>query len=97
MISFSCIDPITFCHLYADDTIIVQSAKSPTDLREQLVCQLASMSTWFYNNKLSVITSKTEVIFFGKPNKVESCKNIEPVTFQGSKIERQTRSNSCSK
>ena len=45
-----------FCHLYADDTIIVN-------------------------------TSKTEVIYFGKPNKVESCKNIEPVTFQGSKIE----------
>ena len=84
---FSCINPTIFCHLYADDTIIVKSEKSPTDLREGLVRQLASMSIWFYNNKLSVITSKTEVNFFGKPNKVESCKNIEPVTFKCSKIE----------
>ena len=59
---------------------IIQNAKCPTELRESLVLQLTSMSTWFFNNKLSVSTSKTEVIFFGKPVRVKTCKNMEPVT-----------------
>ena len=70
-----------------DDTIIIQSAKYPTELCESLVYQLTPMSTWFFNNKFSVNTSKTEVIFFGKPDRVETCKNTEPVTFQGSTID----------
>ena len=84
---FDCINPTTFCHLYVDDTIIIQSAKYPTELCESLVYQLTPMSTWFFNNKFSVNTSKTEVIFFGKPDRVETCKNTEPVTFQGSTID----------
>ncbi|MEO0686532.1 MAG: reverse transcriptase family protein, partial [Cyanobacteria bacterium J06649_11] len=84
---FSCINPKSFCHLYADDTIIIQSAKNPLDLNVGLTSQLSSMSSWFYDNKLTVNTAKTEVIFFGRPNKVKSCKNITPITFQGSQIE----------
>ena len=84
---FSCINHNSFCHLYADDTIIIQSAKNPLDLNVGLTSQLSSMSSWFYDNKLTVNTAKTEVIFFGRPNKVKSCKDITPITFQGSQIE----------
>ena len=84
---FSCINPNSFCHLYADDTIIIQSAKNPLDLNIGLTSQLSSMSSWFYDNKLTVNTAKTEVIFFGRPNKVKSCKDTTPITFQGSQIE----------
>ena len=46
------------------------------------------MSSWFYiDSKLTVNTAKTEVLFFGRPNKVKSCKDITPITFQGSQIE----------
>ena len=84
---FSCINSNTFCHLYADDTIIVQSSNSPTELRNGLIQQLKYMSTWFYkNNILSINTATTEVIFFGKPIKVQKCKELEPVTFQDSHI-----------
>ena len=37
---FSCINPLTFCHLYADDTIIIQSAKTSEELRTGLIYQL---------------------------------------------------------
>ena len=37
--------------------------------------QSEELGSWFHKNKLSVNSSKTEVIFFGKSNKVEQCKN----------------------
>ena len=77
----------TFHHLYADDTIIAISADSPIRLRKDLSNQLSELGNWFYRNKLTVNTSKTEVIFFGRPNKVEECKNLVPIQFQGEKLE----------
>ena len=68
---FDCINPSkTFCHLYADDTIIIQSSRSPISLKSGLEQQLEDLSSWFYNNKLSVNTDKTEVIFFGRNKKI---------------------------
>ena len=85
---FDCINPSkTFCHLYADDTIIVQSANSPVSLKAGLEDQLASLSDWFYKSKLSVNTEKTEVIFFGRKKKIAECKVLPPVNFQNSPIE----------
>ena len=85
---FDCINPSkTFCHLYADDTIIIQSAESPVSLKTGLEDQLTCLSEWFYNSKLSVNTEKTEVIFFGRKKKISECKDMPPVTFQNSPIE----------
>ena len=85
---FDCINPTkTFCHLYADDTIIVQSSKTPLSLKSGLETQLGDLSSWFYNNKLSVNTEKTEVIFFGRKKKIDECKGLSPVKFQNAEIE----------
>ena len=89
---FSIIDTkITFCHLYADDTIIVQSSNCPLSLKTGLEHQLRVISIWFHQNKLSVNTSKTEVIYFGRPKKIEQCKTLSPIVFQGSNIDCKTK------
>ena len=71
-----------FFHLYANDTIIIQSSSSPNVLKNGLEQQLEKLGSWFYKNKLSVNTSKTEVIFFGKSNKVEQFKNETAISFK---------------
>ena len=72
----------TFFQLYADDTIIIQSSSRPNVLRNVLEQQLKELGSWFYKSKLSVNTSKTEVIFFGKSNKVEQFKNETAISFK---------------
>ena len=69
----------TFYHLYADGTIIIQSSEDPEQLKTCLNQQLSDISNWFHNNKLSVNTRKTEVIFFGKSDKVQECKSLSPL------------------
>ena len=48
--------------------------------------QLEYLSAWFYCNKLSVNTTETEVIFFGRKQKVNECKDLPPLSFQGCEI-----------
>ena len=72
-----------FHHLYADDTIIAISTDCPLRLRKELSDQLSDIGKWFSQNKLTVNTTKTEVIFFGRANKVKECKNLVPIKFQG--------------
>jgi len=79
--------PTTFHHLYADDTIIAISSDSPTMLKKELSEQLSEVGNWFYLNKLTVNTGKTEVIYFGRANKVKECKNLVPIKFQGDALE----------
>lgn len=56
---FDCIGSnLTFCHLYADDTIIIKSAKDSQTLKYDFKNQLQYSSKWFYNNKLSVNKEK---------------------------------------
>ena len=74
-----------FLHLYADDTIL--SSKDQNLLTNNLNIQLTRISEWFIKNKLSVNTSKTDVIFFGRPGKVNECKGMLPLTFQGHDLE----------
>ena len=85
-----CIKTGTFYHLYADDTIIIQSADDPDSLRAGLSGQLKDLGQWFYHCKLSVNTSKTEVIFFGRSKKVQDCKSVPPLKFLGDVIESKT-------
>ena len=85
------IQPSTFYHLYADDTIIIQSADTPDELTLSLEDQLSDLGKWFHQNKLSVNTSKTEAIFFGRPVKVQECKDNSIIRFQGEIIEYKTK------
>ena len=87
---FDCVHSKTFCHLYADDTVIIQSAKSAESLKTGLEMQLEYLSAWFYCNKLSVNTTKTEVIFFGRKQKVSECKDMPPISFQNCPIETKS-------
>ena len=41
----------------------------------------------FFCSKLSVNTSKTEVIYFGRKQKVSECKDMPPLSFQNYQIE----------
>ena len=80
------IRPTVFHHLYADDTIIAISSDSPMRLRKDLSDQLVEIGQWFNQNKLTVNTSKTEVIYFGRSNKVNECKRLVPIKFQGESL-----------
>ena len=81
----------TFYHLYADDTIIIKSSENPEDLSTGLERQLLDLGKWFHQNKLSVNTTKTEAIFFGRPVKVQECKDQSVIRFQGDIIEQKTK------
>ena len=61
----------TFYHLYANNTVIIQSSEDPEKLKTCLNQQLSNISNFFHDNKLSVNTTKTEVIFFEKSDKVQ--------------------------
>ena len=67
----------SYFHLYADDTIIIQSASSAKDLKVGLENELLNIKKWLYMNKLTLNTDKTEVIFFGNKRKLKSCNEIE--------------------
>ena len=77
------INSTAFHHLYADDTIIVISADSPLRLKKDLSDQLSKVGHWFDQNKLTVNTGKTEIIYFGRENKVKECKSLVPIQFRG--------------
>ena len=54
-----------YCHLYADDTIILKSASDPDSLIASLERELSNVDHWLSINKMTINTKKTEVIFFG--------------------------------
>ena len=65
----------------------MQSSDRPESLKTNLENQLSDLGEWFYHNKLTVNTTKTEVIFFGRTNKVKECKELAPIEFQGDVLE----------
>ena len=54
-----------YCHLYADDTIILKGASDPDSLIASLERELSNVDQWLSINKMTINTKKTEVIFFG--------------------------------
>ena len=80
----------SFHHLYADDTIIAISSECPIRLKKDLSDQLSEVGQWFHLNKLTVNTSKTEVIYFGRAKKLKECKSLVPIKFQGDTLECKT-------
>ena len=55
----------SYFHLFADDTIIIQTASDPDSLVLSLERELENVANWLENNKMTINTQKTEVIFFG--------------------------------
>ena len=55
--------------LYADDTALLVSGKSPENIANCLSRNLDSCNTWLINNELSLHVDKTEAILFGPKKK----------------------------
>ena len=64
-----------YCHLYADDTIILKSASDPDSLISSLERELLNVDQWLSINKMTVNTKKTEVIFFGNKPRLKKLDN----------------------
>ena len=62
----------SYFHLYADDTIIIQSCNDTNTLIKSLEDQLLKIDQWLTNNKLTINTSKTKSIFFGSKKRLNS-------------------------
>ena len=58
--------------LYADDSCILVTGKSRSDIEEQLSKDLEVIGTWLVNNKLSLHLGKTESILFGSKPKIRN-------------------------
>ena len=76
--------------LFADDTNLFHSSKSPDDLLKTVNCELNNICIWFKANKLSLNVDKTKFILFGKKGRNVNSrlfdvkmdnKNIERVSY----------------
>ena len=57
--------------LYADDSALLVSGKDPELIQQTLSAELANVSTWLVDNKLSLHLGKTESILFGSKRKLK--------------------------
>ena len=51
---------MSYHHLYADDTIIIQSTNTVSELKIGLENELLNVKMWLNKNKLTLNTDKTE-------------------------------------
>ena len=63
---------IKFCSTrhFADDTNLLIKNKSLKQLKKQLNIDLSQLVSWLRSNKISLNTSKTEMLIFRHPNKI---------------------------
>ena len=61
----------SYCHLYADDTIIIQSASDPDTLISGLERKLENVDIWLNISKITINTKQTEFIFLGRESQVK--------------------------
>ena len=77
-----------FFHLYADDTIFIQSHLNKNALVESLENQMVALYDWLTLNKLTLNMTKTETIFFGNSRKTNQCTNLK-VKLNGKEIQNK--------
>jgi hypothetical protein len=51
--------------MYADDTAVTVTGDNPAQIETLINCSLADVSTWLNANKLTLNTTKTDVLFIG--------------------------------
>ena len=78
----------SYSHLYADDTIIIQSASDPDKLISSLERELLNVDNWLNINKMTMNTKKTEVIFFGNKSYLKMLDN-KNVKYSGTPLKRK--------
>ncbi len=79
-----------YCHLYADDTIIIKNASDPDSLISSLERELVNVDQWLSKNKMTINTKKTEVIFFGNKSHLEKLGN-KTVKFLDTPLNRKDK------
>ena len=72
--------------LYADDSAILVSDKDVTYIESMLKYELAVVSEWLIDNKLSLHLGKTESILFGSRPRLSS-KSVLNISFKGTATE----------
>ena len=75
--------------LYADDSAILFSHKTPEVISRKLSSELQSCSKWLVDNKLSLHLGKTECILFGSRTKLRKVQNFG-IGCNGHSIQAQT-------
>jgi hypothetical protein len=80
----------SYCHLYADDTIVINSASDPDVLVENLERELVKVDQWLSINKMTINTKKTEVIFFGNESKLKKL-DSKTVRYLGTPLETKAK------
>ena len=75
--------------LYADDSALVASGRSVSDLSEFLSSELDSCRKWMVDNRLSLHVGKTESIIFGSSRKLTKAGEFT-VKCNGSVVKRVT-------
>lgn len=63
--------PRHWCLLYADDSALLVSGKSVSEIETSLSKELSNVSDWLVNNKLSLHLGKTESILFGSQKRIK--------------------------
>ena len=77
----------SYFHLFADDTIIIQTASDPDSLVLSLERELENVANWLENNKMTINTQKTEVIFFGNHSSLKKI-GKRTVNYSGTLLKR---------
>ena len=63
--------------LYADDSALLISGKDVSSIEQQLSEEMASLSDWLVDNKLSLHLGKTESILFGSKRKLKKHSSLK--------------------
>ena len=75
--------------LYADDSALIFSHKSPNVVARTLSDDLSQCKKWLIDNKLSLHVGKTECILFGSRKKLKGADDFQ-VTCDGQPVKRVT-------
>ena len=76
-----------FC-LYADDTAIFVRSQNVNEINRILNDELAKVSDWLNNNKLTLNVKKTKVMLFGSKIKLSRNNDILDVKIKNSCVEQ---------
>ena len=73
--------------MFADDTVLIYSAKQASVIEEKLNEELASIRRWLHENSLFLNIVKTEAILFGTAPRLSDVDAFS-ITINGSQIKQ---------
>ena len=73
-------------NLYADDTCIYICGSDPCDIKIQLQNEANKISNWFNNNRLSLNTEKSSIMYIGTPQRLKSYSDLPSISVDGREL-----------